>query len=176
MNWLDLLLISLTGISFLLGYKDGFIKKLVGVIGFFSAIILGIYLAGPLSVVVMALFDSDRNTARIIAGFLVFVVVSFAASLLKKKLKPDDKVNSLINNIAGGIVGSLQTLFFLSAILYISGLLGFPGKEVKNESLFYKRVYYLLPQTVNLFVKYSPSAKEKIEKIIQDKDSSGVTK
>ncbi len=176
MNWLDLILILLTGISFLLGYKDGFIKKLIGVIGFFSAIVLGIYFSGPLSGIVSAIIDPDRNTARIIAGFLVFVLISFSASLLKKKLKPDDKVNSLINNITGGAVGALQTLFFISAVLYIAGLLEFPSKNVKKGSLFYTQVYYLLPRTVNLFVKYSPTAKEKINNIIQDKDSSGVTK
>ena len=42
MNFIDIIIIVAIAIGFLLGFKDGFVRKLVGIIGFITAVTIAL--------------------------------------------------------------------------------------------------------------------------------------
>jgi membrane protein required for colicin V production len=171
LNYLDVVIIVICAIVFILGFKDGFVRKLIGSVGFFLAIYLAIKFSPDLGKIFNSVLKMEIYFAEIFAGFLIFIVVVFISSVIKRVVHPFDKVNNMINRILGGIVGLIQILFFLSALLYLLNIFKFPPHNVKHQSYLYVKVYRILPSTFNLINNYTPSAKNTFRNYILEKDS-----
>ena len=135
---LDALIIIAVIVGFILGFKDGFIRKLVGLAGFIIAIFAAVFFAGKLGQMIENLFGIEYYLAEIIGGVVIFFTILTIFMFLKRVVHPFDKVNNLINQIVGGIVGSVQILFFLSAIFIIVNVFDEPDEATREKSLFYK--------------------------------------
>ena len=72
--------------------------------------------------------------------------------LEKRLIHPSDKVNKFLNQLLGGIAGTLQIIFFLSVFLLLLNAISIPSKEDIDESLFYSPVYSVIPSTIDLIV------------------------
>lgn len=171
MNYIDLILIVIIAIAFILGFKDGFVRKLIGTIGFLLAVFLSITFSTALGEFVFKLLGIELYFAEILAGVIIFFATITAFSFLKRVVHPFDKVNSLINRLMGGISGLLQILFFLSALLYLLGIFEIPDKDKRKESLLYKPVYSLVPKTIDFLKTYIPDPKSAVKNIIIEKDT-----
>ncbi|HEY6436023.1 MAG TPA: CvpA family protein, partial [Ignavibacteriaceae bacterium] len=91
-------------IGFILGFKDGFIRKLVGIAGFIVAIVAAVFFAGKLGLLIEAVFGIEYYLSEIIGGLVIFFSIITIFMFLKRVVHPFDKVNNLINQIVGGIV------------------------------------------------------------------------
>lgn len=171
MNLTDLIILIIALIGFVLGYKDGFIRKLVGFIGFVLAVYLSIQFASMLGKALENVFGIEYYLSELIAGAAIFILIIVVFAVLKRLIHPHDKVNNLVNQIIGGIIGMLQILFFLSAALYILNVFNVPSNNSKKNSLTYKPVYGIIPATIDLVSNYTPDAKKRIKDYINDKDS-----
>ncbi len=171
MNLIDLIIFVIALIGFILGFKDGFVRKLVGFVGFILAFVLAINFASALGKYLEETFAIEYYLSELIAGAIIFIGTVLLFAYLKRVIHPFDKVNNLVNQIVGGVVGMIQILFFLSASLYILNVFNVPSEEAKNNSLTYKPVYGIIPGTINMISDYTPDAKKKIKDYINDKDS-----
>ena len=158
-------------IGFILGYKDGFVRKLIGFTGFILAVILAINFAAELGKYIEAAFGIELYLSELIAGAAIFIGIMVLSAFLKRVIHPFDKVNNLVNQVIGGVIGMIQILFFLSAALYILNVFNVPSENAKKESLFYTSVYRIIPGTINLISNYTPDAKKRIKDYINDKDT-----
>lgn len=89
---------------------------------------------------------------------------------LKRIVHPFDKVNNLINQIVGGLVGSIQILYFLSAIFIVVNVFDLPEKETRENSIFYNMSYQIIPLTIDYLSNYTPQPRKLIEDYINEKD------
>ncbi|KUG26244.1 hypothetical protein ASZ90_003919 [hydrocarbon metagenome] len=171
MNYVDYTIIFLILIGFILGYKDGFIRKVIGVIG----LVVGIVLAFQYSVVVgkflSPIFDNEENLAEIIAGILIFLLVIFISSVIKRIIHPADKVNKFLNQLLGGFSGAVQMLFFISGFLLLLNLFKYPAEITREESLLFNTVYNVIPTTVDFIIGENSKASDFIRDFIEKKDS-----
>ena len=168
---LDALIIIGVLIGFILGFKDGFIRKLVGIAGFIVAVILAVFFAGSLGLMIENAFGIEYYLSEIIGGVVIFFGVLLIFTLLKRVVHPFDKVNNLINQIIGGVIGSIQILYFLSAIFVIVNVFNLPEKETRNNSIFYNSTYQLIPLTIEYLSNYTPQPRKIIEQYINEKDT-----
>lgn len=159
MNILDIIIFAVFLIGFALGYKDGIIRKLIGLVGLALAIYLAAKYAESVGIALANLIGLEIYFSKIIAGIFLFFVIISIFSFIKRIIHPFDKVNNLINQLLGAIVGSAQLLFFLSAVFFILSMFGLPEESSTKDSLFYKSVYNILPETVNLLNDYTPAPK-----------------
>jgi membrane protein required for colicin V production len=159
-------------IGFILGFKDGFIRKLVGIAGFIVAIVSAVFFAGKLGLLIEGLFGIEYYLAELIGGLIIFFSIIVIFMFLKRVVHPFDKVNNLINQIVGGIVGSIQILYFLSAIFIIVNIFDLPDKQTRKESLFYTPTHQLIPLTIQYLSNYTPQPRKLIEDYINEKDTS----
>jgi membrane protein required for colicin V production len=163
LNFLDFVILLFVIVTFILGYKDGFVRKLIGTVGFFLAVYLGIKLSGLGGTVLGKLLNVEPEFAHVLGGFFIFVLCIVITSVIKRLVHPFDKVNNLINRIVGGVVGSLQILIFLSAAFYLLGIFNYPAKETREKSLLYAKVSAVLPKAFEIITNVSPASGKQID-------------
>lgn len=152
MNWIDIIVILLSAASFYLGYKEGFIKKIFDVIGFFLGIFLAIKFAGAAGNVYKSVLGVADGSAGIIGGVTIFIFFQILTAIIVKATKIHDKVNHLINKIVGGLTGVIQIIIFLSAIFFFASKLSFPSEETGKKSFFYASVKSVLPGIIDTII------------------------
>ena len=168
---LDALIITGIIIGFILGFKDGFVRKLIGIIGFVLAVVAAVFFAGKLGLLIESLFRIEYYLAEIIGGLVIFISIITIFVFLKRVVHPFDKVNNLINQIVGGVVGSIQILYFLSAIFIIVNIFDLPDKDTKKQSIFYNNTLNVIPFTIQYLSYYTPEPRKLIENYINEKDT-----
>lgn len=171
MNLIDIILAVLILIGFILGYKDGFVRKLIGLIGFALAVFMSIRFSVEGGKLLESLTGIEFYLSRIIAGFLIFLVIMVITSFVKRLVHPFDKVNNFLNQLLGGIFGTIQVLFFLSAVLFLLHIFDIPGKKTEDNSLLYSSVYSVIPVSVKYIDNYAPQSKKIIKKYFSGRDS-----
>lgn len=170
MNYIDVFLLIVIAIGFILGYKDGIIRKLIGLAGFILAVYFAIILAGSLGKAIENVFGIEYYLSEMIAGAVIFLSIVLIFSIIKRLVHPYDKVNNLLNQMLGGFVGVVQLLFFVSAFLYLLNIFGFPDKRTSQSSLLYSPVYHIIPAAVDMVGGYTES-KKIIKEYIIEKDT-----
>jgi membrane protein required for colicin V production len=168
---LDALIITGIIIGFILGFKDGFVRKLIGIIGFILAVVAAVFFAGKLGLLIESIFGIEYYLAEIIGGLVIFISIITIFVFLKRVVHPFDKVNNLINQIVGGVVGSIQILYFLSAIFIIVNIFDLPDKDTKKQSVFYNNTLNVIPFTIQYLSYYTPEPRKLIENYINEKDT-----
>lgn len=170
MNLLDVIIIILLAIGFILGFKDGFVRKIIGITGFIIASFLAIKLAAFLGKVIESTLGIEFYLSEIIGGIIIFLLVIVIFSIIKRLVHPFDKVNNIINQIVGGIVGMMQILFFLSALFILLNVFNQPSSKITSKSFFYEKVTGIIPSVVSLVKVYTPETKKMIKDYINEKD------
>lgn len=172
MNIIDILIVVALLIGFILGYKDGFLRKLIGFVGFILAIVFAALFKDSFGLFIEKHFDIEYYFAEILAGILIFFTTILIFSILKRIIHPFDKINSLLNKLVGGFIGGLQILFFVSAIFLFLDIFDFPEEKTKKNSVFYEQTYSVVPSTFNLIKGYTPDTEKIIKDFINEKDST----
>ena len=149
MNSIDLIIIITVLVGFILGFKDGFVRKLIGLIGFGLSVVLAVMFKDELGKMIEYALGIEIYLAQIIGGIAIFFGVILIFTLLKRIIHPFDKVNNLINQIVGGVVGIFQLLYFLSAVFLLLNIFDVLGKSVKESSAFYNITYKVIPATID---------------------------
>ncbi len=171
MNLIDIIILAVLFVGFILGFKDGFVRKIIGLLGLAAAVYLAAKFAAPFGRTLEKLVGIEFYLSEIFAGVLIFLGVMIIVSIIKRVVHPFDKVNNLFNQILGGVVGIIQVLFFLSAVFIIMNIFNAPSKKAAKNSRLYKTVYGIIPAAVNYLNSYTPKTKEFIKDYINEKDS-----
>ena len=172
MNFVDYIIIIFFAVGFILGFKDGLIRKLIGLAGILIGIFLAVKFSDSFGKIITPFFNNEGYLAGIIGGFIIFIATIIIASIIKRLVHPHDKVNKLVNQISGGIIGSIQILFFLSVIFLLLGVFNFPNEKTASKSWFYKPVYSIVPGTIGFLI----GGKDFIKDFIESRDIDMKTK
>lgn len=154
-------------IGFILGFKDGLVRKLIGLIGLILAVVLVIEFSVPVGAYIAPFFNDEVYLAEIIAGIVIFFTTILVIAIIKRIVHPVDKVNKFINQILGGISGTIQVIFILSAFFLFLNVLRIPSEEAKKSSLGYQYVYDVIPATVDLFMEMDSNPQDYIQNFIK---------
>lgn len=171
MNYIDYIIIVIVLVGFLLGFKDGLVRKIIGLVGLIVGVVLAYKFAAPLGKLLNSFFNHDEYLANVIAGILIFLTVILIASVMKRIIHPVDKVNRLLNQTLGGIIGAIQITFFVSAVLLFLNIFQVPSGYQRAGSLTYNFVSNLIPKTVDLLIGRSANPADYIKELIEKKDS-----
>ncbi|MBR2497010.1 MAG: CvpA family protein [Parabacteroides sp.] len=151
MNWLDITLLCLAGIGFVKGLFDGVIKQVVSLI----ALLVGIFFCTKAAVwlkgyiIALGWFPEEGVTVlSYLAGFFLIVgLVLLAGEILHRVVGVTPL--SILNHIAGGLLGTCFMMTFVSCILngleiVDRGSVLVP-MQTKVESRFYNPVKEIIP-------------------------------
>lgn len=172
MNYLDIIIIAFLSIGFILGYKDGLIRKIIGFIGLIAAVYLSIKFAQTAGYFLSSIFGFENYFAEISGGVLIFIGVTIASSIIKRVVHPHDRVGKFTNQLLGGVIGALQLMFFLSAAFLILNIFDAPGEEVKKKSAIYKPVTGIIPGIIDLILDDETLSRSAIKEFTSEGDST----
>lgn len=172
MNYIDYILIGLLLIGFILGYKDGLIRKIVGLLGLIVAIFLSVNYADTLGTHLAPIFNGEEYLAKLISGFIIFLATILIFAIFKRLIHPRDKVNKFLNQLLGGIAGIIQIIFITSLFLLLLNIIDVPKEEDRKHSVVYSPIYSVIPTTIDLIV----GSDFKTEGFINDYIESGSNK
>jgi membrane protein required for colicin V production len=168
---LDIIIVVALLIGFILGYKDGFIRKLIGFIGLAVAIYLAVIFAAPVGRLFESTLEIEFYLSEIIVGAVIFLLIMIIIAIIKRVVHPFDKVNNVLNQILGGAVGLIQVMFFLSAVFIIMKIFDLPSEKTAKSSFVYQPVYSVIPTTIDYLQEYTPDSRKIIQDYINEKDS-----
>jgi len=158
-----------------LGFKDGLVRKIIGLLGVIVGLALSIQYSEVAGSYIAPVFNDEVYLSEIIAGILIFVLTIFTTSVIKRIVHPLDKVNRFLNQFMGGLTGALQMLFFISAFLLFLDIFNIPSQSTKSASLLYGDVYSLIPKTIDFIAGEKVESQMYIQNYIEAKDTSSFT-
>lgn len=168
MNYLDYIIFAIVLIGFILGFKDGLVRKIIGILGIILGIIFALQFSKTAGSYLSPILNNEIYLAEIVAGFLIFVITIFVFALIKRVIHPFDKVNQFVNQILGGIAGAVQIIFFLSAFLLFLNIFDIPDKSSINDSFLYSKVYNIIPFSIELILGTESNPDYFIKDILED--------
>ena len=119
MNWIDIVILVIWGVTALWGFSSGLLKILVP----FFSLVIGLALSSRIGDSVGELFSglTDNENAQTIAGFLLILVVLFVAggiiSFMASKVLGIIPLFGLVNSLSGMAVGLLVGFLLISGVL-----------------------------------------------------------
>ena len=152
MNWVDIVIIVVWGVTALWGYSKG----LLGVLGPLISLVVGLALASRIGDSVGQMFSSvtDNENAQTVAGFILIIVViliaggiiSFAISRVLGVIPLFGLANSLSGMAAGILIGFL----LLSGVL--TNIQRFPVRDY-DESINESKLGVFLADNFDVVIR-----------------------
>jgi len=119
MNWLDITIIAVIALMSLIGFRRGFLRKILGLAGIVAGVLLAVKLYPVTAPLFISLFKVSNATAYILS-FLLIVMIVYSISIWLARYASDIKGISLINRIFGAVLGFIQGLILTS--LFVNNL------------------------------------------------------
>lgn len=173
MNVVDgLLLIPLAYAGFR-GFKNGFIKEVLGIAGLVIAVLLGFNLITPASTFISNQWEVSQEVVPYLAFGLVFVLTLIVVSIITVILDNVVKMVflSIPNRLLGLAFSTLKMGIILSiALIFMSGF-NIPDNEARNKSLAYPYVISVAPIAYDVIATVVPGVdnyRETVDKTLDE--------
>lgn len=171
MTYLDYIILLIIVVGFLLGFKDGLVRKIIGLIGFIAGLVLAFEFSDELGLFLKPIFNDEIYFSNIISGFLIFVLAILVTSIIKRIIHPLDKVNKFINQLMGGFAGVLQIIIFISGFFLFLNIFNLPNKTSRNDSLLYQPIADILPNAIDFVIGENSETKNLFKEYIEGPDT-----
>jgi membrane protein required for colicin V production len=143
MTVIDWIIIFLTGVGAVIGFKKGIIKQTASILGLIIGLIMAKILYASLAEKICPAMIESMQTARVVTFILIWVVVSLlfavVASLLTKTF--DILALGWLNRWSGALFGALKYLLIISILIGLLGAIDTDNrvisKTMKSESVLY---------------------------------------
>jgi membrane protein required for colicin V production len=151
MNWIDLVIVVILGLSMLSGFKNGFVREAASL----AALVLGIWgaikFSGFTAAKLYDYFDMSGNYVGVIAFFVTFciivVLVHFVGLIADKLI--DAVALGFVNKLLGIGFGLLKSLLIMSVIFMILYAVDirrpFLPKDKIEKSIFFNPISDIIP-------------------------------
>ena len=130
MNWIDIGILVVWGITALWGFSSGLLKILVPLV----SLVIGLALSSRIGDSVGSMFSgiTDNENAQTVAGFILIMVVLFVAGgiigFMASKVLGIIPLFGLANSLAGMAAGLLVGFLLLTGVL--TGIQRFPFRDL----------------------------------------------
>ncbi len=159
MKGIDIILIIFFIIGAFQGYKSGFLLELFSLLAVVLGILGGFKLMGYAMVLLDNKFNIDEKVLPYIAFAVVFIIIVIGVNLLGKIVKASVSKSFLgsIDQLAGGVLGFIRTVFVVSVMLWIADSLHFKFlSKWSEDSWVYPKVAEFAPKITHWIGNFVP--------------------
>jgi uncharacterized membrane protein required for colicin V production len=160
LNWLDLVILVFVALLTFLGFRKGFLRKVLGIAGLIFGFILAIRFYDLVSNLFLKLTDANESLMRIIAFLFIIAAVYSLAIWIARFMTNINPSLSKIDKMAGAILGFVEGLLITSILLVNLSFINYPDVKIRETSALYTRVYSIAPFLFDKIISYSPSLKD----------------
>lgn len=159
----DLMIIFPVIILTTLGFKDGLVKKGVGLLVTFVAMIVAQYVLNDVATMFAQEFDLERADAVVWGYYAVFFGMIFLQSLIYRLTANNYKIGGIADRLVGASLGFLQGILIMSVVFMMLALQRFPSHQYRVDSRLYKSVANLAPQLLDFSLNTVPEVTGEIK-------------
>ncbi|MCU0452117.1 MAG: CvpA family protein [Bacteroidetes bacterium] len=172
---LDLLLGIWLLMAGLVGARDGTVRKAVSAVMTIVALLFSQVFMRDAADLLVESAGVDPSNAPVLGAIVVFLGIMLLQSLIYRFATGPYKIGGMGDRIGGAIVGTAQGVLFLSSVLFLLAMIGFPSKSLKRDSRIYKGVVNISPQILDQIVTLGPEALQQLQDL-SSPESEGVDK
>lgn len=149
-----------------LGYRDGFFKKVYATVAFWTGLLIAVHGMHLVAIGILDILPVSSASAHIAGFFLLFVIFILAENLFYRKFGVNEH-DSLRpwSRIAGALIGFFEGAIAVSLLLIMLNVLNDPGDELREQSMFYARVINVTPRFFDITMAWAPDNKPFIESL-----------
>jgi len=155
MNWLDIVLVLILGLSVAASFRKGLSREVIGLASVLAALLLGVWLYG-LAGGWLTPYVSSRSVANLVGFFLVFCSVLILGAMVSYAVGRALRVTGLsfFDHILGAGFGLVRgTLIGVALIL---GIMAFSSSDRPPESVVHSRPAPYVVDAARLFASVAP--------------------
>jgi uncharacterized membrane protein required for colicin V production len=152
-------------IFILLGVRDGVVRKLVAIVVIIAGLFLGQLYMHPVGNFLAERGVIDQEDASMNGYLIIFLGLFIIQSLLYKVLTKNYKIGGIADRIGGTILGFFEGALWISSLLLIFAMSGFPDRETKRDTRFYKPIVNIAPQILDMTSSLGPEVLEKLKEV-----------
>jgi len=143
-----------------MGFRKGFVRKILGIIGIAAGFVLAVNFYGNLSSILSKVIKENIIFVNVISFLLIVLAVYGISVWLAGYMSDIGGGPNFFNKIFGTAFGFLQGLILASVLLYNLAIINFPSPETRNSSMFYTSVYKVAPLLFDKLIELFPGLKE----------------
>lgn len=155
MNWLDVILLLIIGISVLTSFRKGLSREIIGLASVVIGLLLGIWFYGTASIYLQPYFSSP--TAAKLAGFFVVFTLVFllgvAVRMIVGKFLRVTRL-SVVDHLLGAGFGAARGL--LIAVALLTGVMAFAKDGKPPSAVTNSRMAPYVSEGSRVFVAMAP--------------------
>lgn len=160
MNITDILILLGLLVFIVIGFRDGFFKKVFGIIGFWGGLIVATKFMDPLGEIISASLGFSDEISLILAFFSIFLVIVIAVNLAYRWFgQSSSESHKFVSRAAGALLGAGQGAMAISIVLIMFSLVDIPDEETQNESMFYAQCIDVAPAVFDYSTQWIPESK-----------------
>ena len=149
------------------GYMVGAVRQAASLLGLVAALLFSVEFmdaVGGAIVSSLGLSESLIPLAGFTVLFLGVYLLFLALSRLIEQVMESLSL-SVVNQVAGGAVGSIKAALLLSLLFLVLSGLEMPEQDTRDASALYQPVAQLLPRTLEATEEWVPAAKKAADQL-----------
>lgn len=179
MSLLDIVLGIVLAAFMFMGFKNGFVKKIISIACLALALVLATKFSADIASILIEPLGVSGRIGFVLAFIVIVVGITLTQSLIYKFLIKD-LVDGIWNHIGGLFIGLLEGGLTLSiALILMSIYLHIPSQETKADSMLYSPVKNFAPVVfdgINMFLPESEDFYQQMFESATDILKTGGTK
>ncbi len=169
MSILDILILIGILIFVLLGFRDGLLRKVFGILAVLGGLICATKFMSPVADFISQWMSFGEETLVILSFFLIFIIIIAIVNLFYRWFgETGSDTLKVWSRLAGGFLGAFQGALAVSLILQMFNLFDIPVDETKKESNLYKPISQLAPAIFDYSLRWMPSSKKFLDELKTD--------
>jgi membrane protein required for colicin V production len=156
LNWLDLVIAVIIVLSVYLGYRKGFLRRLLGIAGIILGFILALKFYDQTAGLFTGLLKTNLTITRVICFLLIIIVVFSLAVWIARFIAGLNSGTTMIDKLLGVVFGLIEGLIIASVLIVNMSYLNLPDNKTRESSVFYPKVYKVAPMIFDKIIALSP--------------------
>jgi uncharacterized membrane protein required for colicin V production len=148
-----------------LGLRDGTVRKLVAIAAIIVGLILGQIYMHDVGNILAGRVGITHEEAPMYGYLTIFFSIFIVQSLLYKYTTGSYKIGGVKDKVGGVIFGFIEGALFVSSLLFILAMAGFPNRETRRDTRFYAAFVNLAPQILDFTSTVGPDTLDKFKEI-----------
>ena len=147
----------LLGVVFfiVLGYRDGFRKKIYGIAGFWIGLIAATELMYIVGHKFSDIFSLTKESSHIFAFCVIFLIIIVLENLYWRWFgSVSGDVKTMVQRFGGAAIGMVQGLIAVSLLLVMFAIVRLPHDKTRDNSYLYVPVLHLAPTAFDMSTSF----------------------
>lgn len=159
MNWLDIVIAIIIAFPAIGGFRHGFLRKILGIIGIIVGFVLAVKFYKNVGLFIASLLKINELESNIIAFLFIITILFCIAVWLARFISSTSSTTTKIDKTLGLIMGFIQGLLIASILAYNLSYINFPSLETRQSSKLFNAVYPFAPAVFDRVIELSPPLK-----------------